>query len=202
MAFDADPRWLGDAAWPIQVPFGDASSGAEPPYAVHAPRVDPPIAPDAFKKALARLASGVAIISYWDGSSPRGLLVSSITGLSLDPPRFLFCVRKEASSHDTLLRADHCGVTILAEDDEAEALRFSSSSLSHERFDPRSWRLADDAPPTYQAGLSVATCRIDQTTDAGTHNVFVVTAHAVRTAPGQPPGRLRQGVPAPGDLAA
>jgi flavin reductase len=132
------------------------------------------------------LASGVAIISCWDGDAPRGLLVSSITGLSVDPPRFLFCVRKEASSHDALSRADHCGVTVLSEHDEAEALRFSSPSLSHERFDPGSWRLTDDAPPTYRAGLSVATCRIDQATDAGTHTVFIVTAHVVRTAPGQP----------------
>jgi flavin reductase len=186
MAFDADPRWLGDGAWPAATWPVDASSGAEPPYAVHAPRVDPPIDPEAFKDALARLASGVAIISCWDDGAPRGLLVSSITGLSVDPPRFLFCVRKEASSHDALLRADRCGVTILADGDEAEALRFSSSSLSHERFDPRSWRLAEDAPPTYQAGLSAATCRIDQATDAGSHTVFIVTAHAVRTAPGQP----------------
>ena len=186
MAFDADPRWLGDAAWPAASWPVDASSGAEPPYAVHSPPVDPPIAPEQFKDALARLASGVAIISCWDGTTPRGLLVSSITGLSVDPPRFLFCVRKEASSHDALLRADHCGVVVLAEDDETEALRFATPSLSHERFDPASWHLADDAPPAYQAGLSVATCRIDQATDAGTHTVFIVTAHAVRTAPGQP----------------
>ncbi len=124
-----------------------------------APRVDPPIDPEAFKDALARLASGVAIISCWDDGAPRGLLVSSITGLSVDPPRFLFCVRKEASSHDALVRAGHCSVAVLAEGCETEALRFSSSSLSHERFHPSSWRLTDDAPPTYQAGLSVATCR-------------------------------------------
>ena len=186
MAFDADPRWLGDSAWPAAAWPVDASSGAEPPYAVHAPRVDPPVAAEHFKDALARLASGVAIISCWDGTTPRGLLVSSITGLSVDPPRFLFCVRKEASSHDALLRADHCGVVVLAEDDEAEALRFATPGLSHERFDPGSWRLSDDAPPAYQAGLSVATCRIDQATDAGTHTVFIVTAHAVRTTPGQP----------------
>jgi flavin reductase len=186
MAFDADPRWLGDAAWPVDAWPVDASSGAEPPYAVHAPRGDPPIDPEAFKDALARLASGVAIISCWDDGAPRGLLVSSITGLSVDPPRFLFCVRKEASSHDALVRAGHCSVAVLAEGCEAEALRFSSSSLSHERFHPSSWRLAEDAPPTYQAGLSVATCRIDQATDAGSHTVFIVTAHAVRTAPGQP----------------
>jgi flavin reductase len=186
MAFDADPRWLGDAAWPAPAWRVDASSGAEPPYAVHAPRVDPPIDPEAFKEALARLASGVAIISCWDEGAPRGLLVSSITGLSVDPPRFLFCVRKEASSHDVLVGTEHCGVAILAEHDEAEALRFSSSSLSHERFDPQRWRLAAGAPPTYRGGLSTTACRIDQKIDTGTHTVFIVTAASVDLAPGLP----------------
>jgi flavin reductase len=183
---DIDPRWLGDAAWPAVAPFGDASSGAEPPYAVHAPPVAPPVAPETFKEALARLASGVAIISCWDGPTPRGLLVSSITGLSIDPPRFLFCVRKEASSHDVLVRSEHCGVAVLAEHDETEALRFSTSNLSHERFDPRRWRLKADTPPTYRGGLSTTTCAIDQRIDTGTHTVFIVAAVSVDLAPGLP----------------
>lgn len=188
---DIDPRWLGDAAWPAAAPFADASSGAEPPYTLHAAPIAPPVAPEAFKEALARLASGVAIISCWDGAphaerSPRGLLVSSISGLSVDPPRFLFCVRKEASSHDVLVRAEHCGVAILAEHDEAEALRFSTSGLGHERFNPGRWRLAADAPPTYRGGLSTTACRIEQRIDTGTHTVFIVAAASVNLSPGLP----------------
>jgi len=181
MAFDADPRWLGDAPL-VDAPYGDASSGAEPPYDLHAPPVDPAT----FKEALAQLASGVAIVSCWDSATPRGLLVSSITGLSVDPPRFLFCVRKEASSHDVLAQAARCGVAILAEHDEAEALRFATSSLSHERFGSERWRLTPGSPPAYRGGLSTATCAIDDRIDTGTHTVFVVTATSVTLAPGQP----------------
>jgi flavin reductase len=186
MAFDVDPRWLGDTAWPAATWPVDASSGAEPPYAVHAPPPTAPLDPEAFKEALARLASGVAIISCWDGATPRGLLVSSITGLSVDPPRFLFCVRKEASSHDVLARADRCSVAILAEHDEDEARRFSTSSLSHERFDPGRWGLAVETPPTYRGGLSTTACEIDQRIDTGTHTVFIVTAASVDLASGRP----------------
>jgi flavin reductase len=186
MAFDADPRWLGDTTWPAETWPVDASSGAEPPYAVHATPAAPFLDPEAFKEALARLASGVAIISCWDGATPRGLLVSSITGLSVDPPRFLFCVRKEASSHDVLAQTDRCGVAILAEHDEAEALRFSTSNLSHERFDPERWGLTPNAPPTYRGGLSTTACKIDERIDTGTHTVFIVTAASLDLAPGRP----------------
>lgn len=190
MAFDADPRWLGDAAfkapaWPV-----DASSGAEPPYGLHTPPVDPPIDLVAFKDALARLASGVAIISCWDDETPRGLLVSSITGLSVEPPRFLFCVRKEASSHDALLAAGACGIAILADGDEAEALRFASPAQAHERFTDERWdlarSLAKSGAPRLHAGLTSAACVIDQAIDAGGHTIVVVTATHVTVRSGAP----------------
>lgn len=50
---------------------------------------------DHFKEALARLASGVAIVTCGDEDRPHGLLVSSITGLSLDPlSSYSACARK------------------------------------------------------------------------------------------------------------
>jgi flavin reductase len=188
MAFDADPRWLGDTAWPNAakpdpVWPADASSGAEPPYTLHTPPVDPA----AFKEALARLASGVAIVSCWDGNAtPRGLLVSSITGLSVDPPRFLFCVRKEASSHDALLAAGACGVAILSAQDEAEALRFASPAQAHERFTDVRWDLGRREAPHLRAGLTSAICVIDQAIDAGGHTIVLVTAAHITTGGGAP----------------
>lgn len=137
---------------------------------------------DQFKDALANLASGVAIISCWDDAAPRGLLVSSITGLSVEPPRFLFCVRKEAASHEALLRAETCGVAILSAGDHEEALRFSSSARSSERFAPSRWDLNHQDAPAYLGGLSTATCRIDSRIDATTHSVFVVTAITLAVA--------------------
>ena len=183
MAFDADPRWLGDAAFQAPAwPVVDASSGAEPPYDLHTPPVDPAT----FKDALAKLASGVAIVSCWDGATPRGLLVSSITGLSVEPPRFLFCVRKEASSHDALLAAGACGIAILADGDEAEALRFASPAQAHERFTDERWDLAQPRAPRLHAGLTSAACVIDQTIDAGGHTVVLVTATHLTVRPGAP----------------
>jgi flavin reductase len=190
MAFDADPRWLGDVAYaPAAWPVG-AAAGAEPPYASDEPAGKPPaaqpVAADAFKDALARLASGVAIVSCWDGAVPRGLLVSSITGLSVEPPRFLFCVRKEAGSHDALLAAGACGISILAAEDEGEALRFASSSQAHERFTDLRWDLARSDAPRLHAGLTSASCRIDQAIDAGGHTIVLATATEVSIRPGAP----------------
>jgi flavin reductase (DIM6/NTAB) family NADH-FMN oxidoreductase RutF len=136
-----------------------------------------------FKEVLAHLASGVAIVSCWDGDAPRGLLVSSITGLSVEPPRFLFCVRKEAGCHDALMARPRLGVALLGSADQDEALRFASSSRAAERFAADRWRQNPDAP-VYRGGLASAVCAIEQVVDAATHSIFIVTADAVAFTPG------------------
>lgn len=142
--------------------------------------------PDDFKEVLAHLASGVAIISCWDGATPRGLLVSSITGLSVEPPRFLFCVRKAAASHDALAAARECGVALLGVGDREEALRFASPSRSAERFSSERWRLSPETPPTLRNALARVRCQVDSVTDAGTHSILIVSAVDSLLASGPP----------------
>lgn len=146
------------------------------PYDAVPPPPSISTSPVAFKEVLARLASGVAIISYWDGDTPRGLLVSSITGLSVEPPRFLFCVRKEAACHDSLVVAEALNIAILSADDEEEALRFSTSARSDERFSPERWILSRYAPPTFRGGLAITRCRRDSVVDAHSHSLVIVSA--------------------------
>jgi flavin reductase (DIM6/NTAB) family NADH-FMN oxidoreductase RutF len=128
----------------------------------------------AFREAMARLASGVAVAAVWDGETPRGLLVSSLTALSTEPPRVLFCVKKTASAHGSLLAAKECGLSLLAEDDQGEAERFSRSDLAHERFQAATWRLDRDRPPEHLEGLVRLSGAIDQKIDAGSHSIFIL----------------------------
>lgn len=153
------------------------------PYDVVPPSPPTSTCPVDFKEVLAHLAGGVAIVACWDGETPRGLLVSSITGLSVEPPRFLFCVRKEAGSHDALLAAPTLSVALLGRDDHDEAHRFASSAKAVERFDPARWNLPA-AAPLYRGGVARALCRVEMAIDAGTHTIFTVSAGDVALTPG------------------
>ncbi|HEY2659527.1 MAG TPA: flavin reductase family protein [Caulobacteraceae bacterium] len=139
-----------------------------------------------FRDAMARLAGGVAIAACWDGEIPRGLLVSSITALSTEPPRVLFCVRKAAASHGALLRAYQCSVAILADEDLQEAERFSDAGRTPERFDPAVWSLSPHSSPQHRAPLIALTGQIGSRIDAGTHTIFILNVRAVTTKPGAP----------------
>jgi len=149
-------------------------------------RREPPIDPDRFRDAMSQLAGGVAIAACWDGDQPKGLLVSSITALSTEPPRLLFCVRKAASSHGALLRARECSMAILAENDHIEAARFSRFERTNERFDPELWDLEPGAPPRRRAPLIALTGDIGDRIDAGTHTIFILDIRQVETRKGAP----------------
>jgi len=128
----------------------------------------------AFRDAMARLASGVAVAACWEGDTPRGLLVSSLTALSTQPPRVLFCVKKTASAHTAFLSAQECSLSLLAEDDRREADRFSRSDLAHERFGESAWGLDPEKPPEHRRGLVRLSGFIDQKIDAGSHSIFIL----------------------------
>ena len=156
------------------------------PFAAAVPVAAPGVSADAFKDALARLAGGLAIVSCWKDGQAEGLLVSSITGLSVEPPRFLFCVRKEASAHDALVSAPLCGVSILSSEDEAEALTFIEHERRVHRFAGPNWRVAEPHPPLLASGLSATVCLIEQVVDADSHSILIAAAQSLTLRPGDP----------------
>ena len=139
-----------------------------------------------FRDAMSRLATAVGIAACWEGSRATGLLVSSITPLSVEPPRLLFCVQKSTRSHDAFLRAAECSLNVLSDADRIEAERFSTAARHWERFAPETWSLDRAAPPRYRAALIAIQGTIDHRMDAGTHSVFVVNVERVSTGEGGP----------------
>ncbi|MDB5482266.1 MAG: flavin reductase domain protein FMN-binding [Caulobacteraceae bacterium] len=134
-----------------------------------------------FREAMARLAGGVSIVACLDRGEPRGLLVSSLTSLSTDPPRLLFCVRQLASTHDPLLRADRCSLSVLTEDDVDEAERFSRPDPAGARFTTPGWRIPEGGPPRFDSALISVCGSISRRIDAGSHSIFILDVEAVES---------------------
>ncbi len=160
--------------------FESGPTPAVPPVAL------PAASEAAFRNAMALLAGGVAIVSCWDDGAPKGLLVSALTAVSVEPPRLLFCVRKAASAHDALLRSDTCAVAILAEHHQAEAEVFAASARAAERFDPARWRLDPDAPPSHRAPLVGLEGHVSHRIDAGANTIFILDVAQADSRGGQP----------------
>jgi len=135
--------------------------------------------------SLSRLACGVALAACTTPNGPVGALVNSLTSLSAQPPRILFCVRKSEPSHPALLEAEAVGLSILADHQQAEADRFASPGPTHEQFGP-GWTHSSSAPPRLADALASVEGRVRARIDAGSHTVFVLDITAAEARPGTP----------------
>ena len=138
------------------------------------------------KDALSRLASGLTLITCWDNGAPRGLIATSLIGLSVEPPRLLFSVRHQASAHDALLRDGRYAATILSTNDLAEAERFANAASAAERFCSSDWRLDDPFAPRFAGGLASFDLRTEHRIGADTHTIFIAEVLEVSTRRGPP----------------
>jgi len=134
-----------------------------------------PAAADAvnFKQGMRRLPAGVSLITTRDGEALHGLVATSVSALSADPPTLLVCVNKSASSHDPLLRAGVFCVNVLAHEDEAVASRFASSGNREGRFAEGSWISLVTGAPVFEAALVAFDCVTAHAISYQSHTIFI-----------------------------
>lgn len=129
--------------------------------------------PAAFVGGMRRLASGVSVVTTLTPSGPVGLLSTSVTSVSADPPVILFCVNKSTSSHEAFLKSKSFCVNVLEEADQMVATRFGSSNFRHVRFEDRAWKTLVTGAPALE-GCSVSfDCEVVWQVEVSTHTIFL-----------------------------
>lgn len=129
---------------------------------------------DLFKLGMRRLAAGVSLITTRDEAGTRhGLIATSVTSVSLEPPSLLVCINKSVSSHDALARAGIFCVNLLPEDADDIAMRFSSSRYRDVRFAEGNWSELETGSPVLDNAIASFDCRITSTLDATSHTIFI-----------------------------
>jgi flavin reductase (DIM6/NTAB) family NADH-FMN oxidoreductase RutF len=139
-----------------------------------------------FRRVMGHFATGVTVVTTrgLDGE-PVGLTVNAFASVSLDPVLVLVCVHRLASGHDPLLAAGHFAVNVLAEEQEALAVRFAAGESS-ERF--RGLDVTDGplGSPLLPGALAWLDCRIHEVFPGGDHSVVVGEAVAFQARDGRP----------------
>ena len=127
---------------------------------------------DAFRSILGRFASGVTVLTTRDATGHDfGMTVSAFCSASLVPPLVLACIDRAADSHDVLARATHFGVSILAENQESLARRFST--VPSGRFDGIGYTRGESGVVLLDDAIGHLECRRLERYDAGDHSVFL-----------------------------
>jgi flavin reductase (DIM6/NTAB) family NADH-FMN oxidoreductase RutF len=144
-------------------------------------------APDArsFRDALGRFATGVAFVTAAPDGEPAGLIVNSLTSVSLEPPLISFCPSRRSLTWARMRRARRFGVNVLGWRHEPFARRATPAGA--DRFAHLDWELGRRGVPLLAHALATLECEIVAEHPAGDHWIVVGRVDDARTSPADEP---------------
>ena len=141
-----------------------------------------------FRQAMQNLASGVAIVATGADTGRRGLTVSSVTSLCMDPPCLLVGINSSSETHGAILANGRFGVSLLGSEQHGLALRFAGrdGAKGSERFETASWDQGVLGVPLLQTAIGALECVLHHHQTIGTHSLFIGRIVATRRSEGDP----------------
>lgn len=143
------------------------------------------ISPDEFRRALARFASGVTVVTSRDaGGGLHGITVSAFCSVSLEPPLILVCIEKNTGSHLSLSETDYFAVNVLGAEQQHLSQRFASYIPN--KFETVEFSENERGVPVLKDVLANLECRRADAHDGGDHTIFVGQIEKITTNDGNP----------------
>jgi flavin reductase (DIM6/NTAB) family NADH-FMN oxidoreductase RutF len=134
--------------------------------------VSVPVSSEAFKAAMRRFATGVAVVTTTHAERVHGFTANAFASVSAEPPTVLICVNRNARAHP-LISASQCFcVNILATEQQALAEQFAGGE-PQTRFDGVAYRLGPSSSPILAGTLAYVDCTLGEELTAGTHTIFL-----------------------------
>ena len=153
----------------------------------HAPRE---ATDGAFREAMRQLASGVCLLTSGSGDERSGLIATSVSSLSADPPTLLVCVDRASSSYGALQSYGEFAVSVLGADQREIADRFAagSSLRGADRFRDWRWRVLPGGACYLAGSVAVFDCEALERIERHAH--AIVIGHVRRVLIGDGSGAL------------
>ncbi len=138
-----------------------------------------------FRRVISNFMSGVVVITTEHDGSRRGMTVSAVSSLSLDPPMLLICLNSASATQEAVHRSGRFAVNILAEDQGHIAELFARPG-SDDRFARLETRAGHTGVPLLAGVLATVECRVAEVVSGGTHRVFLAEAIHAEATEGSP----------------
>ncbi|GAA2047887.1 flavin reductase family protein [Williamsia deligens] len=133
------------------------------------------------RKAFACLPSGVAAICADIDPHPTGMLVSSLTSVSLDPPLLSFCVQNGSRTWAGLKDAPRIGVSFLGDSHGEVCAQFAAAAP--ERLRGVGTVTSDGGAVLLEGAAATFTCSLHDEFSAGDHSIVVLRIEAFDVVP-------------------
>jgi flavin reductase (DIM6/NTAB) family NADH-FMN oxidoreductase RutF/DNA-binding GntR family transcriptional regulator len=139
--------------------------------------VDTPPGPAAFdatvfRRVIGNFMTGVVVITTEHEGVRRGMTVSAVSSLSMDPPMLLVCLNSGSSTQEAVYRSGRFAVNILAEHQGQIAERFARPGAD-DKFAGLEAQPGRTGVPVLSGVLATVECRVAEVVTGGTHRVFL-----------------------------
>ena len=153
---------------------------------------------ETYRTVLRRFATGVAVVTTWDGERPWGTTVNSFSSVSLRPPLVLVAFDRSRRIVPALRRTGRYAVNILGEESQALSDCFAGgpglAAGAGDRSDERGelcgaeWRRGAAGLPVLVGAIASLECTVVDVHPAGDHDLYVARVDAaVATGEGAMP---------------
>jgi flavin reductase (DIM6/NTAB) family NADH-FMN oxidoreductase RutF len=120
----------------------------------------PPVDASAFRRLVARWATGVSVVTAHDRGVDGGLTVNALLSVSLTPPSLLVSVTRDADTTPLIERSRRFAATLLAADQRGLSERFAQTLPPAEKFRGVDVHRSPSGLPLLNGGLAVWECRV------------------------------------------
>lgn len=128
---------------------------------------------DEFKTAMRALPAGISVITTGTGEAVAGIVVSSLTSISAEPPLVGFFINQNSSCYPTLLASGRFVANVIGETHSDVMTAFLKRAQGPERFAVGNWREGLGSLPVLADALASMECDIVFTQSIGTHRMVV-----------------------------
>jgi flavin reductase (DIM6/NTAB) family NADH-FMN oxidoreductase RutF len=132
-----------------------------------------PVEPEAFRKAIARWATGVAVVTGHENGQDAGLTVNALLSISLRPPLLLVSLTHDADSTPVIERTQRFGVSLLNAEQRWISERFAKALPGAEKFDGVPVSRGLGGVPLLEGALATFVCRLEQMIPLADHHLLV-----------------------------
>lgn len=126
---------------------------------------------EAFRTVIGRFTSGVSVITTSHDGRDWGMTASALCSVSLEPPKVLICVNRDAPTGSAVCEAGHFAINILDADQRWVAEGFAQPRT--DKFADVDFRRGGSGDPILADCLAILECQVAQEVVAGSHRVLI-----------------------------
>jgi flavin reductase (DIM6/NTAB) family NADH-FMN oxidoreductase RutF len=124
------------------------------------------------RRALGGFATGVTVVTSREpGGRRAGITVNSFCSVSLDPPLVLWCLARNAPSHEVFAAASHFAIHVLAADQAGLSRRFSRPAA--DKFAGLDCGEGLGGAPLLDGAAVRLECRRECSYESGDHHIMI-----------------------------